>query len=88
VTVDTAGNVYVLALGETGSVMKLTPGSQRWTELPGAHRFVDPMGLAVDTHGNVYVTDHTGSREPLALFGIWKMGDDDAHGFVFKLPVG
>jgi streptogramin lyase len=88
VTVDTAGNVYVLALGQTGSVMKLTPGSQQWTELPGAHRFVDPMGLAVDAHGNVYVTDHTGSREPLALFGIWKIGDDDAHGFVLKLPVG
>jgi streptogramin lyase len=86
VAVDTAGTLYVITLGDSGSVMKLAPGSHQWTELPGAHRFVDPMDLAVDTHGNVYVTDHTGSREPLALFGIWKIGDDDAHGFVLKLP--
>ncbi len=88
VAADTAGNVYVMTLGDTGGVMRLAPGSSDWTELPGAHRFIDPQGLAVDTHGNMYVTDHTGARPPDSLFGIWPVGQDNALGFVLKLPVG
>jgi DNA-binding beta-propeller fold protein YncE len=88
VAADTAGNVYVITLGDTGGVMRLAPGSSDWTQLPGAHRFVDPQGLAVDNHGNVYVTDHTGSRQPDSLFGIWPVGNDNAQGFVLKLSTG
>ena len=90
VAVDNAGNVYVITSSHTG-VMKLAPGSDHWTELPGGHRFVDPLGLAVDPSGtNVYVTDHLGSRAPGggSFFGIWPMGSDDAQGFVLKLPAG
>jgi hypothetical protein len=72
----------------------LAPGSDNWTALPGLPglpSFVDPMGLAVDTRGNVYVTDHLGSRAlgGYGLFGfdIWQP-KDDAQGFVFKLPAG
>lgn len=88
VAVDTAGNLYVTTLGDTGGVLRLAPGSDSWTELPGRHRFVDPQGLAVDTHGNVYVTDHTGARQPDTLFGTWQVTPDDAKGFVLKLPTG
>jgi sugar lactone lactonase YvrE len=49
------------------------PFARCWTELPGAYRFTAPGGLAVDTHGNVYVTDH------LELAG---------QGLVVKLPAG
>jgi hypothetical protein len=59
-----------------------------WQPLPGAHRFVDPLGLPVDPRGsNVYVTDHTGYRAPGggSWFGIWHP-KDDAEGFVLKLP--
>ncbi len=87
VAVDTAGNVYVIT---SNGVMKLAHGSNTWTELPGGHRFVDPLGLAVDPRGeNVYVTDHLGSRAPGggSWFGIWHP-QDDAQGFVLKLPAG
>lgn len=86
VAADAAGNVYGITSGDTGSVMRLAPGSSYWTELPGAHHFVDPQGLAVDTHGNVYVTDHTGERSTGTLFGIFPIAPDTAHGFVLKLP--
>ncbi len=88
VAADNAGNVYVITLGDTGGVMMLAPGSSDWTVLPGAHRFIDPQGLAVDNHGYVYVTDHTGARQPDSLFGIWPSGSDNAQGFVLKLPTG
>ena len=86
VAVDTAGNVYVIRSGDM-SVVKLAPGSRGWTELPGGHRFVDPQGLAVDTRGSVYVTDHTGDRAQ-AFFFSWAVGQDTAQGFVVKLPAG
>ena len=86
VAVDTAGTVYVIRSG--GGVMNLAPGSSNWTELPGNHRFVDPQGLAVDTRGNVYVTDHTGDRQPVTLFGKWPVIKDNSHGVVLKLPTG
>jgi streptogramin lyase len=86
VAVGPAGDLYVITSG--GTVMRSAPGSDRWTEVPGAHGFVDPQGLAVDSRGNVYVTDHLGPRQPLALFGIWPIGKDDSHGFVFKMPAG
>jgi DNA-binding beta-propeller fold protein YncE len=84
---DAAGNVYVMS---SDGVMKLAPGSNEWTELPGGHRFIDPLGLAVDPSGNnVYITDHQGSRAPgSSVFGIWHIGKDDAQGFVLKLPSG
>jgi DNA-binding beta-propeller fold protein YncE len=88
VAVDAAGNVYVMT---SNGVMKLTPGSNDWTELPGGHRFIDPLGLVVDPSGNnVYVTDHLASRAPGggSWFGIWPMGPDDAQGLVVKLPAG
>jgi sugar lactone lactonase YvrE len=83
VAADPAGNLYVIS-GD--AVMRLAPGSDSWTEVPGARGFVDPQGLAVDSRGNVYVTDHLGARQPVTAFGIWPMGPDDAQGFVLKLP--
>jgi streptogramin lyase len=89
VAVDPNGTVYVITSGASGGVMKLAPGSGDWTEIPGAHRFVDAMGLAVDGGGNVYVTDHTGYRAPGggSWFGVWHP-HDDAEGLVVKLPAG
>jgi len=84
VAVDTAGTVYVIRSG--GGEMKLAPGSGEWTEVPGNHRFVDPQGLAVDNRGNVYVTDHTGDRQPATVFGRWSIFKDNSHGFVLRLP--
>lgn len=84
VAVDSAGNVYMIA---SRTVMKLAAGSTNWSPLPGTHQLIDPLGLAVDPSGvNVYVTDHTGSRARETIFGKWKVGDDDAYGFVLKLP--
>ncbi|ORV41819.1 hypothetical protein AWC00_13575 [Mycobacterium conspicuum] len=85
VAVDTAGAVYVITSGDTGRVMRRAPGSSDWTELPGAPALNDPQGLAVDTHGDVYVTDHTGYRSPAKLFGKWAITDDDSDGLVIKL---
>lgn len=82
VAVDTQGNVYIYT-GHAGGVMRLAPGSDTWAELPGAPPFIDPLGLAVDTRGNVYVTDHLGSRATGSV-PFWE--DDDAQGFVLKLP--
>jgi sugar lactone lactonase YvrE len=89
--VDSRGNVYAITATDTRGVWKLAPGSNSWTQQQGAPRFIDPLGLAVDTHGNVYVTDHLGSRTTGGgnlFFGIWPMGPDDAQGFVLKLPAG
>jgi sugar lactone lactonase YvrE len=80
VAVDTAGNVYVTAGGNTGGVKRLARGSNSWTELPGAAGMVgfrSPGGLAVDTRGNVYVTDDLGPGEHA-----------DGQGVVLKLPTG
>jgi DNA-binding beta-propeller fold protein YncE len=82
VAVDAAGNVYMIA---SRAVLKLAPGSDTWTPLQGAPPLVDPMGLAVDTRGNVYVTDHVGSR---ATGGGLPWEKDDPQGFVLKLPAG
>jgi sugar lactone lactonase YvrE len=82
VAVDAAGNVYMIA---SRAVLKLAPGSDTWTPLQGVPPLVDPMGLAVDTRGNVYVTDHVGSR---ATGGRLPWEKDDAQGFVLKLPAG
>ncbi|MEI7730865.1 MAG: immunoglobulin domain-containing protein, partial [Verrucomicrobiota bacterium] len=70
VAVDSAGNVYVASFGSEGNtIRKVTPGGVV-TTLAGlagtsgsangtgsAARFNDPMGVAVDSAGNVYVTD-------------------------------
>lgn len=82
--VDTVGNLYAITSTDTRGVWKLAPGSQIWTPLPGAPQFIDPLGLAVDTRGNVYVTDHVGSRATGSALP-WE--GDDARGFVLKLPV-
>jgi serine/threonine-protein kinase len=75
VATDTADNVYVTTGGATGSVMRLAPHANAWTELPAMQGFSAPGGLAVDTHGNVYVTDNlTPGRGA------------DGHGLVVKLP--
>lgn len=88
VAVDTTGSVYSITTGKTAGVVKLAPGSDTWTLLPGQPRLLDPQGLAVDSRGNAYVTDHTGKRSPGMLFGMWQIGEDDAQGFVLKLPAG
>lgn len=77
VAVDTAGNLYVITLGEAGAVMKLAPGSRSWTKLPGGSSFRAPAGLAVDTRGNVYVTDNQTPGEGAT-----------SRGLIVKLPVG
>jgi DNA-binding beta-propeller fold protein YncE len=82
VAVDAAGNVYMIA---SRAVLELTPGSDTWTPLQGVPPLVDPMGLAVDNRGNVYVTDHVGSR---ATDEVFPWDKDDAQGFVLKLPAG
>ncbi len=56
--VDAAGNVYVVTRGDNAGVMRLVPGSSSWTRLPGDYDFRAAGGLAVDTRGNVYVTDN------------------------------
>jgi DNA-binding beta-propeller fold protein YncE len=83
--VDPAGNLYAITSTDTQGVWKLAPGSDTWTPLQGAPPLMDPLGLAVDTRGHVYVTDHLGSRATGAGLP-WE--DDDAHGFVLKLPAG
>ena len=69
VAVDHEGNVYVADTGNPatggvdGRVLKISPdgkllatfGRYNPSELEG--RFVDPEGLAVDSHDNLYVTD-------------------------------
>jgi sugar lactone lactonase YvrE len=82
VAVDAAGDVYMIA---TRAVLKLVPGSDTWTPLQGAPPLVDPLGLAVDSRGNVYVTDHVGSRATGSGLP-WEK--DDAQGFVLRLPAG
>ena len=86
VAVDTAGNLYAIVSG--GGVVRLAPGSKNWTEVPGGHRFVDPLGLTVDTRGNVYVTDHTGSRQQGGGAMLPNWPPDNSHGFVLKFPTG
>jgi sugar lactone lactonase YvrE len=73
VAVDTAGNVYAIE----GGVKKMAPGSSNWTELPEVSGFVAPSGLAVDSRGNVYVTDRL-TRD------LGEVG----QGVVVKLPAG
>ncbi|OBI90594.1 hypothetical protein [Mycobacterium sp. 1245805.9] len=77
VAVDTAGNLYVVTMGEAGGVMKLAPGSSSWTKLPGVSGFRAPGGLAVDTRGNVYVTDNQTPGEGAT-----------SRGLIVKLPTG
>jgi MBG domain/Immunoglobulin I-set domain/PKD domain/Immunoglobulin domain/NHL repeat len=72
VAVDTAGNVYVGDSGN-GTIRKVTPAGAVSTlaGTPGLHgtsdgvggaaRFAYPNGVAVDTAGNLYVADGTGS---------------------------
>jgi sugar lactone lactonase YvrE len=69
--VDSAGNIYVADNGN-GTIRKVAPVGTNWvvTTLAGkagvfgsvdgtnsAARFTDPVGLAVDSAGNLYVTD-------------------------------
>lgn len=56
VTVDSAGTVYA---ADRGNVLKLTPGAAAPTQLPFA-QLGSAQGIAVDTHGNVYVIDNAG----------------------------
>lgn len=80
VAVDAADNVYVTAGGDPGGVKRLARGSNSWTALPGPAGMIgfrSPGGLAVDTRGNVYVTDNLGPGE-----------QDDGQGVVLKLPTG
>lgn len=86
-TVDNTGNLYIVTSGDHGALMRLAPGSKEWVALPGQPHFVNPQGLAVDSHGYAYVTDYTGKGQPAVLFG-WTLVNDDSHGFVLKLPVG
>jgi DNA-binding beta-propeller fold protein YncE len=58
VTVDAAANVYGINTGDTGGVIRAAPGSGDWIELAGGVPLQRPGGLAVDTLGNVYVTDN------------------------------
>jgi len=71
VAVDSVGNLYVADSGNN-TIRKVTPVGTNWVVttlagMPGVYgsvngtgsaaRFNDPIGLAVDTNGNVYVTD-------------------------------
>jgi DNA-binding beta-propeller fold protein YncE len=75
VTVDTAGNVYVIDTGNL-RVLKLAPGSNTQTVLP-FNNVEKPVGVAVDRAGDVYVVDladkgrvlklAAGSSTPIAM---------------------
>jgi serine/threonine protein kinase, bacterial len=60
VAVDTAGNVYVAAMGHD-RVLKLAAGATAATPLPFAG-LKNPRDVAVDTTGNVYVADASNDR--------------------------
>jgi sugar lactone lactonase YvrE len=73
VAVDTAGSVYVAEAGNY-TVRKITPNGVTTTlgglasasgeadGAGGAARFASPFGVAVDSHGTVYVADYLGPR--------------------------
>ncbi len=85
IAADGSGNVYVTnqlsadpthAPG-TGQVDELAKGSSTWSVIGGWNvrggQFYTPVGIAVDSSGNVYVTDDNMSGQP---------------GLVWKLPSG
>ena len=65
VAVDTAGNLYVADLGNTGNhgrVVKLAAGSSTQTVMPFTGLSTTLGGVAVDSAGNLYVTDFVNGR--------------------------
>jgi peptidoglycan hydrolase-like protein with peptidoglycan-binding domain len=71
INTDAIGNVYVTTIGDAkDSVQKYTSNGvflKRWGDSPsvrgnGAGQFSDPLDVAVDTNGNIYVADTNNSR--------------------------
>jgi serine/threonine-protein kinase len=64
--VDTAGNVYVADGYSNGRVLKLAAGSG--TPNPPLHfdGLGNPVGVAVDAAGGVYVSDYSNNK-------LWKL---------------
>jgi streptogramin lyase len=62
VAVDSDANVYVGTAAGTSEVYEmLAPAYQTVYTLGGYYEFLNPYGLAVDRHGNVYIGDYNNS---------------------------
>jgi sugar lactone lactonase YvrE len=98
VAVDGAGNVYVADKGNH-RIRKITPGgtvstfagsSAGYLEGTGtAAQFIEPIGVAVDTAGNVYVADYQNKRiRKITPGGVVSTLAGDGSTAQFNMPSG